>query len=48
VGEEVLVGREDLAGIGRGFLKEFDSKMAEAGSVEFFEKGGARLGSGVE
>ena len=48
VGEEVLVGREDLAGFGGRFFEEFDSKMAEAGGVEFFEKGGAGLGGCVE
>ena len=48
LGEEVLVGREDLVGFGGGFFEEFDAEMAKTGGVEFFKEGGAGLGGGVE
>ena len=48
VGEEFAVGREDLAGFLRGFFKQLDAKMAQAGSVEFFEKSRTGLRGRVE
>ena len=47
-GKKFAVGCEDLAGLGGGFFKQFDTKTAQPGGVEFFEKGGAGLSGRVE
>jgi hypothetical protein len=46
--EKIGVGAEDLAGLGGGFIEEFDPEAAGSGIVKRLKKGGAALGFVME